>query len=81
LASTFLAIRSIIKKEIVNHKKWMIRSFALTFSSIPQRLMLLLAYTSYIEFMDIYRLSAWLSWIINLSIAQWIISRIKSSHA
>jgi len=80
-SSTFLAIKSIIKKDVINHKKWMIRSFALTFSSIPQRLMLLLAYTSYIEFMDVYRLSAWLSWIINLLLAQWIISRIKTSHA
>lgn len=79
--TTFLAIRSIIKKDILNHKKWMIRSFALTFSSIPQRLMLLMAYSPYIEFIDIYKLSSWLCWILNLAIAEWIISRMKTSNA
>jgi len=79
-STTIVAIRFAISKDIHLHQKWMIRSFALTFSSIPQRLMLLLAFTSYIDFVDIYRLSAWLSWMFNLTIAEVIIWRLKITN-
>jgi hypothetical protein len=79
---TLLGLLSIIKKDIANHQKWMIRSFALTFSAIPLRLMLLIPLVfSSVNFLFIYKLASWLCWIINLTIAEWIISRMKTSNA
>jgi len=77
LVSTYKAISSIIKKNIVGHQKWMIRSFALTFSAIPLRLMLLIPLFFNVEFIEIYKLASWLCWIINLTIAEVIISQNK----
>lgn len=76
-SSTFLAVNYALKKDIDKHQIWMIRSFAVTFSAIPQRLMLLLAFTPFIDFIDVYRLSAWFCWIINLIVAEIIIRKFK----
>jgi len=78
--STFFGLRYAIRNDIKNHHKWMIRSFALTFSAIPQRLMLLMAFSPYIDFTSIYKLSAWLSWIFNLLVAEWIIRKMTQKH-
>ncbi|WP_299366060.1 DUF2306 domain-containing protein [Winogradskyella sp.] len=75
LLFTYKAITTILKKEVKNHQKWMIRSFALTFSAITLRLMLLLPLFFDIEFITIYKLASWSCWIINLGIAELIISR------
>jgi hypothetical protein len=56
------------------HKKWMIRSFALTLSAITLRL-LAFALPNFIHLnaFDEYTLIAWLSWTVNLVIAESLI--------
>lgn len=72
LSTTYQTMRYAIKKNVKQHQKWAYRSYALTFSAITQRMFLLIPLLTDIGFMPIYRLSAWLPWIINLSIAQWL---------
>ena len=71
-AFTFLAWRKIMVRDLVAHRSFMLRSFALTLSAITLR-----AWKWLIVFlwtpppMDTYRLVAWLGWIPNLLLIEW----------
>lgn len=69
------AISSIRGGDVINHKKWMYLSYGLTFAAIPQRTLLLIALLPEIPFITIYKLSAWLPWMLNLSIAYYLYKR------
>lgn len=71
---TGIALYKAITKQFVEHRKFMIRSFALTLSAISLRLwkMLFATFTD-IPPMDRYRIIAWLGWTLNLLIAECII--------
>ncbi|WP_084679230.1 DUF2306 domain-containing protein [Flavobacterium reichenbachii] len=67
----FLAIKS---KNIVLHKTFMLRSFALTFSAVTLRLWkVVLVYLFQPSPMDLYQIIAWLGWIPNLLIIEYYI--------
>jgi uncharacterized membrane protein len=60
------------------HKNFMIRSFALTCSALTLRYWkVILVYFFHPNPMDLYQLIAWLGWIPNLLIAEWIINQNK----
>lgn len=67
--TTILAITSIIKGNLLQHRKWIYLSYGFTFSAITQRTFLLTAFINGIDFIDIYRWSAWLPWIMNAIVA------------
>lgn len=73
LATTAQSVRHLLAGRYKVHGQWMVRSYALTFAAIPQRLLLLIPLFSTIDFIPIYRLSAWLPWILQLIIAEAII--------
>lgn len=76
LFTTFMAYTSIKNKEIEKHERWMIRSYALTFAAVTLRLwMPILPAIFQLEFVESYRIIAWLCWVPNLIIAQFIIRR------
>lgn len=61
---------------VAAHRRWMYRSYALTLSAISLRLwkwLIVLAFEP--RPMDTYRIVAWLGWVLNLLIAEWIIRR------
>lgn len=80
LATTAQSVRQLWMGKYQAHGQWMIRSYALTFAAIPQRLMLLIPLFTSTEFLPIYRLSAWLPWIFQLLIAEAIIRSYTSSR-
>jgi len=68
----YTLIKSVLlikQNKVQQHRKWMFINYGLTFASIPQRTLLLVPLLIDVEFMDIYRLSAWLPWILNTVIA------------
>ena len=69
LFTTIMAINSIRCGKVLSHKKWMFLSYGLTFAAITQRTLLLIPLLTEVPFMSIYQLSAWLPWLLNLSIA------------
>jgi uncharacterized membrane protein len=72
--STLQALLFIKKNDFSSHRKWMIRSFALTLSAITLRAWkYILVYLFHPAPMDTYRLVAWLSWVVNLLVAEIII--------
>ncbi|MEN2400644.1 DUF2306 domain-containing protein [Flavobacterium sp. MC2016-06] len=67
----FLHIKN---KNILLHKAFMLRSFALTFSAITLRFWkVILIYLFHPSPMDVYQIIAWLGWIPNLLIAEYYI--------
>ena len=73
---TIKAIILILKRDVINHKKYMWRSFALTCSAITLRLWkVILVYLFHPAPMDVYQIIAWLGWIPNLLLAEWLIKR------
>lgn len=71
---TALAFYFALKRNFVQHRKFMIRSYALTLSAITLRLYaLILPNFVHLNAKDEYALIAWTSWSINLLVAELII--------
>ncbi|MCR5879105.1 DUF2306 domain-containing protein [Phenylobacterium sp. J367] len=52
------------------HRRWMIRSFALTFAAVTLRLYLPIGIMAGLTFEQIYVATAWISWIPNLLVVE-----------
>lgn len=79
MLTTYMAWKTAFKKEFEAHRAWMYRSYALTLSALTLRawkwlLVLIFAPPP----MDLYRIVAWLGFIPNLIVAEWLIRRIKN---
>ncbi|WP_071675562.1 DUF2306 domain-containing protein [Nioella nitratireducens] len=74
LGTTGRAVWLAMQRRIVAHRAWMIRSAALTFAAVTLRL-----YLPFLEAgfgFDIgYVIVAWLCWVPNLLVAEWLIRR------
>lgn len=76
---TYLGFYYAKNGDFISHRKFMIRSFALTLSAITLRawkLGIVLAFRP--PPMDVYMLVAWLGWIPNLLFAEWYIRKLFS---
>ena len=78
---TLKAWRSIVKGNIASHEKFMIRSYALTLSALTLRSwkIILIHSPLPLNMTEIYVLEAWLGFVPNIIVAEWIIKR-KASH-
>ncbi len=77
LGTTFLAYYYVRKKDYEKHGKWMVRSYALTLSAVSLRLYSYLFDVFYLRMdpVDLYILLSWLSWTLNLIVAEILIKR------
>jgi uncharacterized membrane protein len=73
-AMAFLAAR---KRDFVSHRRWMIRNFALSFAAVTIRLYLPPVFVFGLPFATAYALIAWLCWVPNLLVAEWL---VKTTH-
>ena len=76
LATTAQAVRFAVARDFVSHRRWIIRSFALTLAAVTLRL--------YLPFFMIFGEMtyaqasvwvAWLCWVPNLALAEWWVRR------
>jgi uncharacterized membrane protein len=75
---TFKAYLDIRKRNILSHRANMMRSYALTLSALSLRLyVLVLPFIIHMHAKEMYTLVAWLSWVPNLLVAEWIVRRKK----
>ncbi len=67
LGTTFIALRRALQGDVVGHRRWMLRSVALTFAAVTLRLQLGigLAFLN-LPFLAVYTAAAWLCWTVNL---------------
>ena len=70
LATGVLAYRAIRAGRIEEHRRWMIRNFALTFAGVMLRLWMPVSVVSGIPFGTAYAVVAWLCWVPNLIVAE-----------
>jgi hypothetical protein len=77
LGTTFLAYYYVRKKDYEKHGKWMVRSYALTLSAVSLRLYSYLFDVFHLRMdpIDLYILLSWLSWTLNLIVAEILIKR------
>lgn len=80
--TTWMGIQTIRKKQIDAHVQWMIRSYAITFSAVSLRLWVpALSLFSNFSSLQIIILTAWISWLFNLIIAELIIKhKLKTKN-
>ena len=75
LTATGMAYRHIRARNESMHRRWMIRSYALTFAAVMLRIYLPLSQVYGIPFEPAYQTIAWLCWVPNLIVAEWLILR------
>jgi uncharacterized membrane protein len=74
LYSVLQAYRYARAHDFVRHRRWMTRNYALTFAAVTLRLYLpLLQVVFGLGFDEAYAVVAWLCWIPNLVIVEWLI--------
>jgi uncharacterized membrane protein len=71
---TYKAYTLARSKDLVNHKRYMVRSYALTFSAITLRTWkIVLSSLFTIDIAQLYIIDAWLGFVPNLLLAEWLI--------
>jgi uncharacterized membrane protein len=71
LGTTGAAFYHIRRGEWRSHRRWMLRSYALTFAAVTLRVYLPLSLAAGISFENAYRVIAWLCWVPNLLVIEW----------
>ncbi len=72
--TTLQAFLTIRKKKVQLHREWMIRSFALSLAAVTLRIYMPFMQAVLLWSFDFsYSLIAWICWIPNLMVAEWII--------
>jgi uncharacterized membrane protein len=79
LTTTAMAFSKIKAMDLDAHQQWMIRSYALAFAAVTLRIHLpFMQVVMGMDFIDAYRIVAWLCWVPNLLVAELIVSRRTS---
>jgi hypothetical protein len=74
-AQAYLKIRAGDEKA---HRRWMTRSYSLTYAAVMLRVYLLLSRVAGYEFVPAYQVIAWMCWVPNLIVAEWWLLRRDS---
>jgi uncharacterized membrane protein len=72
VSTTALAVQAVLRRRFQEHRRWMIRSFSLTFAAVTLRLYLGLVGVLGLDYDTSYVVIAWLSWVPNLALAVWL---------
>ena len=75
IGATYRAVRLAMAGQIVRHRRWMIRSFAMTFAAVTLRLYLLGFMAAGVGYTEASIYLAWVCWVPNLLVAEWLIRR------
>lgn len=74
--TTYKAYAAARQKRFKEHKQWMWRSFALTLSALTLRIWkVIIVYLFHPNPMDVYQIIAWLGWIPNILLIEYLITK------
>lgn len=76
LGITANAVRLAMLGRIAEHRRWMYRSFALTFAAVMLRLYLLGFMAAEFSYTEASVYLAWICWVPNLLFAEWFVRRV-----
>jgi uncharacterized membrane protein len=74
----YLAAR---RRDLVAHRRWMVRNFALTLAAVTLRLYLPPVFIFGLPFAQAYAVIAWACWVPNMIVAEWWLDRSASRPA
>jgi Predicted membrane protein (DUF2306) len=75
LGATAAAVRAAQQRDFAGHERWAVRSFGLTFSAVTLRIYLGIFFAAGVPFEQFYPLLAWLCWVPNLLLIEWVLLR------
>ncbi len=76
LGTTTAAYRAALRRNILAHRRWMIRSYALIYAAVTLRILLPLLIRLFAgDFLPAYRAVSWLCWVPNVVVAEILIRR------
>lgn len=75
IGTTAAAWRAIRRRDLVTHRRWMLRSYALTLAAVTLRVYLLLTQIAGWEFESSYAAISWFCWVPNLLFVEWVLLR------
>ncbi|MFP5353783.1 MAG: DUF2306 domain-containing protein [Gemmatimonadota bacterium] len=75
LSTLALAVWHARRREIAAHRRWMVRNFSLTLAAVTLRFYIPGTVMAGIEFEKAYVFIAWLCWVPNLVVAEWMVRR------
>jgi uncharacterized membrane protein len=81
LITTGMAWRMALHRRFADHRRWMIRSFALTFAAVTLRLYMPLGQVLHMDPLAAYRAISWLCWVPNLVAAELYLARGRARLA
>jgi hypothetical protein len=70
---TLKGFTTILQKNVLAHKNWMIRSYAMALTAVTFRIYYLILYVYNVELTLNYEVSLWISVVGNLLVAEWLI--------
>ncbi|MBS2040238.1 DUF2306 domain-containing protein [bacterium] len=76
LVTAWLSLKTARQRKFAAHRRWMVRSYALTFGAVVLRLYLYQLQRMGYEFNAIYPFTPWLSWLTSLAVAEWILAEV-----
>lgn len=79
LYSGTCALLAVRRGAIAEHRQWMVRNFALAFGAITLRLYLAAFIAAGVDFATAYALVAWLCWLPNVLMAEWIFNGTRGN--
>lgn len=78
IVSLLLALRAILHRNVMIHRAWMIRAYAIGLGVATQRLLLIPWFLIYgIPEGETLGLLIWICWLINLGVAEWAIQLLS----
>ena len=78
--TTLYGLSTIHKRNIIAHKVWMIRSYAMAMTAVTFRVYHILFYLLGWDHLENYELSLWISVIGNMLFAEWVIWRQSKQY-
>ena len=79
-ATGLVAYRHIRAGDVRAHRRWMIRNYAMTFAAVTLRLWLVVLVVLQVPLEQAYQAVAWIAWVWNIPVAEWIIRRVEAPH-
>ena len=76
-----LGLRAILRGDVTTHRRWMLRTFALTYAAVTLRLWLFALIPVLGDFASAYALVPFLGWVPNLLVVEWLLRRQPTAIA
>lgn len=77
---TLLGFTSILHRQILSHKRWMIRSYAMAMTAVTFRIYYIVLYLLDVPELQNYEVSLWMSVIGNILVAEYLIWKKSNNY-